>query len=276
MSTSVTELHPVEVDLLCALAEVEAPFPLDVPSTGTTQRERQLMFGAAREQLAARGLADDRGPLGVAHEFVRMLRTSLCALDMVLAVGEQTLGAVVMVDDTWSVIAVQRPDVPGKIIAMRATTLDESIGELIGMIPRLGAANAPAFTLPLRPIRAVFGKLTDGYDEDSGEQPTMVSVAELDDMLYASGVDAAVSHRMMTNLRTVTGSGQVGLARRPDITRDWQRGGDEIRWLDTPRGRFRLVGGDEGGDGADWVGVNPFSPQDLRAALRELAAQARG
>ena len=63
-------LHPVEVDLLCAFAEVEAPFPLEIPASGHTDVEQRAMVRSAREQLTSRGLADDNGPLGVAEDFV--------------------------------------------------------------------------------------------------------------------------------------------------------------------------------------------------------------
>jgi hypothetical protein len=55
-------LHPVEIDLLCELAEVRPPFPLRIPSTGTTVTGRRQVFAAARDLLAQRGLASDRGP----------------------------------------------------------------------------------------------------------------------------------------------------------------------------------------------------------------------
>ena len=97
-------LLPVEVDLLCVFAEVEAPFPLDIPATGVTGIEQRMRFRDAREQLTDRGLADENGPLGVAEDFVFLLRSSTGVLDMVLATEKLDL-------------ARRAADAPGRVAA---------------------------------------------------------------------------------------------------------------------------------------------------------------
>jgi hypothetical protein len=275
--TSLTDtaiLHPVEVDLLCAFADVEAPFPLDVPSVGTTDRERRMLFGAAREQLTARGLADDRGPCGVAESFVRLLRTATGTLDLVLANGSATVGAVVLVDGESAVLATQRPDQPGQTVAMRAMPLDHAVGELVTMVPMLGPAAVPAFTLPMRPLRRMFDAMTARLPGDNRPaQP--FSVSEMDDLLYECGIDEQFARRLTSTLRPVIGSGQAGATQRESMFADWRRIAREIRWVDTPRGRVRLSGGDTQTEPADWISVNPFTQHDIRTALRELAAHLR-
>ena len=75
---------------------------------------------------------------------------------------------------------------------------------------------------------------------------------------------------MVTHLQPVLGSGQAGVAKRDDTEDQWHRAGDELRWVDTPRGRFRLA------EDGEWISVNPFAVDELRATLRRLAATVRG
>jgi hypothetical protein len=67
----------------------------------------------------------------------------------------------------------------------------------------------------------------------------------------------------------VLGNGQVGVARRDDSEDQWQRVGDELRWLDTERGRFRLAGDEE------WMSVHPLPRDEIRDEIRKLALRTR-
>src|SRR5882757_1069196 len=96
-----------EIDLLCAVADVAPPFPLRVPATGGSVRERRRVLRAAGERLAARGLADERGPLGVAEAFTHLLRSGTTTLDLVLATGDDVLGAVLLADRGVAVLTTQ-------------------------------------------------------------------------------------------------------------------------------------------------------------------------
>jgi hypothetical protein len=73
------------------------------------------------------------------------------------------------------------------------------------------------------------------------------------------------------NLREVVGSGQAGAARRTGGHGGWRRLGDDLRWIDTGRGRFRLSQHDD----SEWASVNPLARNDVRLVLRELAARVR-
>src|SRR5256714_12500369 len=89
-------LDGAELDLLCTFAGVAAPFPLQVRSAGPGNEARLASFRAARERLTARGLADERGPLGGADTFVRLLRTCAGPLDLGRSVGPVPVGAVLL------------------------------------------------------------------------------------------------------------------------------------------------------------------------------------
>jgi hypothetical protein len=256
-----TPLHPVEVDLLCVFAEVEAPFPLEIPASGTTDAEQRSLFRSAREQLTARGLADENGPLGVAEDFVFLLRSCTGVLDMVLAKEEVLLAAAVLVHRDEALLVTQDLASDDGMIAMKAATLDEAIDDLARLVPRVEAPVTAPFSLPRRALEAAFSALVD-----RGE-PLLAQ--EIDEVLAAQGIDDRVARRMVSTLQPVLGNGQVGVARRDDSEDQWQRVGEELRWLDTDRGRYRLAGD------AEWMSVNPLPRGEIRDAIRKLALKAR-
>lgn len=255
-------LHPVEVDLLCVFAEVAAPFPLEIPSSGTSEVEQRSLFRSAREQLTDRGLADENGPLGVAEDFVFLLRSSTGVLDMVLAKEELGLAAAVLVHRDEALLVTQDLLEPDNVVRMKAATLDEAVDDLIRLVPRAEVPLTAPFSLPRRALSAAFDAMMDRTEP--------LTAQETDEVLRAQGIDDRIVRRMVTYLQPVLGSGQIGVARRDDTEDQWQRVGDELRWLDTERGRFRLAGDDE------WMSVNPLSRDDIRAEARKLARRTRG
>ncbi len=257
-------LHPVEVDLLCVFAEVEAPFPLEIPSTGSTDYEQRMMFRDAREQLTERGLADENGPLGVAEDFVFLLRSSTGALDMVLATEKVGLAAVILVHRDEALLVTQDLADADQLVRMKAVTLDEALDDLMRLVPRVEAPLTAPFSLPRRAIEQAFHSMTD-RPEDAG--PLLSQ--EVDELLRQHGVDDRVARRMVSHLQPVLGNGQIGVARRDDSEDQWQRIGEELRWLDTERGRFQLAGD------AEWMSVNPLPREEIRTELRRLSTKTR-
>ncbi|ALG06702.1 ESX secretion-associated protein EspG [Kibdelosporangium phytohabitans] len=262
-------LHPVEVDLLCTFAEVQPPFPLTIPDTGLSEPERAVMFRAAREQLARRGLADEDGPLGQADEFAHLLRFGDGVLDLVVAEEKTTVAAVVLHYRGDALIAVQRAADPSGTVVLRQATLDRAVDELCAIVPRLDPASATPFTLPRKALQAAFEALLADLPTEDGVRPRKLPPRVVEEILAVHGVDDRVSRRMVQYLQPVLGNGQAGVARRSGPGDDWHRCGDETRWLDTGNGRYQL-GGDE-----DWTSVNPLSGAEIRAALRKLAAALR-
>lgn len=254
-------LHPVEVDLLCVFAEVEAPFPLEIPSSGQSEAEQRSLFRSAREQLTARGLADENGPMGVAEDFVFLLRSCTGVLDMVLAKEELLLAAAVLVHRDEALLVTQDLASDDGMVRMKAATLDEAIDDLARLVPRVDAPLTAPFSLPRRALEAAFSALIDR------DEP--LTAQEIDEVLAGQGIDDRIVRRMVSHLQPVLGNGQVGVARRDDSEDQWQRVGAELRWLDTERGRFRLEGD------AEWMSVNPLPRDEIRATIRKLAMQTR-
>jgi hypothetical protein len=254
-------LHPVEVDLLCVFAEVEAPFPLEIPASGETDVEQRAMFASAREQLADRGLADANGPLGVAEDFVFLLRSCTGVLDMVLAKEELALAAAVLVHRDEALLVTQDLASEDKMIRMKPATLDEALDDLVRLVPRVDAPLTAPFSLPRQTLEAAFQALV------ARDEPLMQQ--EVDEVLRSQGIDERVTRRMVSYLQPVLGNGQVGVARRDETEDQWTRVGDELRWLDTERGRFRLAGD------VEWMSVNPLPRDEVRSEIRRLALKTR-
>ncbi|HEV2781881.1 MAG TPA: ESX secretion-associated protein EspG [Actinophytocola sp.] len=252
-------LDAVEIDLLCTYAGVPAPFPLRPRSVGATEVERRMHFGAARERLAARGLADERGPLGVAEILVHLLKSCPTALDLMLAIGARRLGALLLAHRGEALLAVCELDGPDHTAGLIALPPDDAVDELLLLLPELDAAKITPFTMPRGALVKVYRELLNRGRGGMGRY-------ELDDLLGAHGIDERLADRMVTQLQPVLGNGQAGLARRAGYAGAWRRVGEELRWLDTERGRLRL------GGNAEWTSVNPLFPNELYSAIRQLAA----
>lgn len=268
-------LHPVEVDLLCAFAEVEAPFPLEIPAAGDTEIERRHRYSDAREQLTARGLADENGPLGVAEDFVFLVRASTGVLDLVLAKEKPTLAAAILNYRDEALLVTQDLASPERMLHMKAARMDDALDDLMRLVPMVDAPLTAPFSLPRKALEDAFHAMIvnlpdpDPDDPDRIPEAPRLTAEQLDDLLRRHGIDDRVVRRMVSHLQPVLGNGQAGLAVRDDSEDQWQRVGEELRWLDTERGRFRLAGD------ADWMSVNPLPRDDIRAELRRLASKTR-
>lgn len=261
---SAVTVGAAEVDLLCTAAASAPPFPLRVPSAGTTTDERRAVLRAAGENLAARGLADERGPLGVAEAFAYLLQDAVMTLDLVLSVGENVLGAVLLARQDLAVLTTQELGGTGSL-CMAEMSLDDAVDELLRLIPDHEAAFTAPFSLPKAALDRVYRVLLSRKGDPLGRD-------EFDELLVANGIDDRLARRLVTHLQPVLGNGQMGLATRAGYANQWQRVGPELRWLDTGRGRFQLVEGDDGG----WLSVNPMHGNDIAAAVRGLALSLRG
>lgn len=255
-------LDAVELDLLCKFAGVAAPFPLRVRASGATGDERLALFALARQRLAARGLADQDGPLGVAAIFVRLLRTGVTVLDLMLSIRERQLGAVLLGHQGEAVLAVADPDDAEPTARLVALPLDDAVDELLLLVPELDAPRITPFTLPRPALAEVYLALL--------ERKSPLDTHELDELLRAHGIDDRLANRMVSQLQPVLGSGQCGLAERGGYAGEWRRFGEELRWLDTDYGRLRLAGTNE------WTSVNPLFANDLAAEIRRLASSVGG
>jgi hypothetical protein len=136
----------VELDLLATHAGVRFPFPLRVPEFGRIAGEREVLLAAAGVTLRARGLAGERGPLGVAAEVVTALREHRGVVDLVLVGADAVVGVVAMVYRSWALIC--RQPLTGNGMRIRRIAQNTLADELYAMVPEVEAATAMPITLP--------------------------------------------------------------------------------------------------------------------------------
>ena len=265
-----TALHPVEVDLLCAFAEVEAPFPIDVASAGEDEVERAVLYREAAEAMRDRGLADERGPLDVAEEFVYLLRACTGVVDMVVHTESGTRSVAVLTARDDALLVHQDTADQFGMVRMLPTTVDDAVSRLARMVPQAETPLTAPFTLPRRAVQNAFQEMVSRLPADGGD-PVPMSADQIDELLGRSGISDRVSSRMVAALTPSVGSGQAGVALRDETEDQWRRSGPELSWLDTPRGRYRLAVAEDDA----WMSVNPLSQADLRAELRALALRVR-
>ncbi|WP_260195111.1 ESX secretion-associated protein EspG [Actinophytocola gossypii] len=202
-----TRFGLVELDLLAAHAGVRFPFPLRVPEFGRIAGEREVLLAGAGMTLRARGLAGERGPLGVAAEVVTALREHRGTVDLVLAGPGTAVGVVALVYRSWALFCRQplTGDLAENGVLVRRIAQHALADELAGLVPEVGTATTMPVTLP----------------PDDPDPEVLDELGRL--------------------LPELTGAGQLGASRR-----DAGRSGTGLSWLDGPRGRLRVHRADDG------------------------------
>ncbi|MEV8443869.1 ESX secretion-associated protein EspG [Actinosynnema sp. NPDC051121] len=236
-----------ELDLLTTHAGVRMPYPVRVPCYGRTGAERAAVLAMAGATLAARGLADENGPVGLAAELVTALRARQRTVDLVVTgvdggpVGVLGLrhGPVALV--CRQVLTRERANV----VTVTRLARDELADAVYRDVPRLPGALVVPISLDAGAVAAA-GRST-GVTRDGLRAVTA-----------AAGGDPDELDRLANLLPTVTSRGQLGATSSGRRT-------DELSWLDGPSGRVRV---DRGGDG--WVSVNPLHPKDIHRFIHRL------
>lgn len=247
----------VELDLLAVHAGTRLPFPLRVPSFGRIAQERRQLLADAAGTLAARGLATDRGPTGVAAALVAALRRHRGTVDLVVVEGTSVTGVVALVDDRGAVVC--RQSIGG---AAGPVVVDRVPGSawteaLLSDVPRIAAAPVMPITVP----PGVVGDATRLLENTAGIAAPAQRIRAL---VRERGGDEGIVDALVDLLPSVTGRGQLGaVVRRPGEPADRRL---EVSWLDGPRGRVRVNTDDNG-----WLSVNPLRHVELVRALREAA-----
>jgi len=101
-----------------------------------------------------------------------------------------------------------------------------------------------------------------GIDDDHERE------LRLRDLVRDHGGDPSALDPLSGLVATVLGRGQLGATRRAGA--DTVRAGDELSWLDGPRGRVRISSA-----AGPWVSVNPLHRTTLRHTLDRLSLTAR-
>jgi hypothetical protein len=237
-----------ELDLLTTHAGVRMPYPVRVPCYGRTGAERAAVLAMAGATLAARGLADDTGPLGVAAELVAALRgPRQSTVDLVVTgVDGGPVGVLALRHGSTALVCRQTlTRGHGTPVAVTRLDWDEVADELYRDVPRLPGALVVPISLDAGTVAAA--------GEGRG-----VTRDGLRAMSAAAGGDPDELDRLADLLPTVTSRGQLGGTGAGRRTL-------ELSWLDGPSGRVRI---DRGRNG--WVSVNPLHPKDIHRFLHQL------
>jgi ESAT-6 protein secretion system EspG family protein len=251
----------VELDLLATHAGVPLPFPLRVPSFGRIEAERAALLGVAGRTLRMRGLADEVGPLGMADELVIALREHRGTVDLVLVGPEGADGIVALVYRSSALLCRQRVTDPAAPVAVRRIPDTALAAELLALIPDVAPAKSMPISLPVRAMRQAAAAV-HGIEDDHDRE------LRLRDLVRDCGGDPGGLEPLSGLVSTVLGRGQLGATRRAGA--EGARVGEELSWLDGPRGRVRVSGATD-----TWVSVNPLHRATLRHTLDQLSLTTR-
>ncbi|ONI83611.1 ESX secretion-associated protein EspG [Saccharothrix sp. ALI-22-I] len=220
-------LTPRELDVLWHHLDLgRLPYPLDVPSQGSTEEERKRL---REEVLAAYGEPDPR-LLGL----LRLLGNHEVAVDAVAHV-DRAVRAVAVSNGERGALAVIDSGSIG-VLEIRPTALARSIVEVL---PDGSAGPGSALSLRLETLNAAVA-LQDEQPDDDEDDP-WGSGGELDEReaLQKAGLsreDATVVSELATS--RVAG-GQFGVMVGGGYRRE--RAGALITWFDTHQGRYLMV-----------------------------------
>ncbi|WP_156753542.1 ESX secretion-associated protein EspG [Actinokineospora pegani] len=139
----------VELDLLATHAGRRFPYPLRVPEFGRIAGERDVLLAAAGVTLRSRGLAGERGPLGVAAEVVTALAEHRGAIDLVLTRPDGAVGVVALVYRSWTLVCSQPlSGDPATGVRVRRVAQSALVDELMRLVPEVEAAVTMPITIP--------------------------------------------------------------------------------------------------------------------------------
>ncbi|SFT08952.1 ESX secretion-associated protein EspG [Saccharopolyspora flava] len=242
-------LSAAEFDLLFAALELgRPPYPLQVPSLGTTMRERAERTEEAFRELARRGLATDG------------------ELDPRLASALRLL-----VDHDAAVDAVGHRDGPIRALAAvnhRSGVVAELVGEelrLTEIRPTALALSAVAVLPPSEPgqqraISVPADALEKALAEDD-DDPFGGDVEE-DVALVKAGLSPQEAAVVLDLAHTRRAGGQFG------VSRGTRRATTLVTWFDTDQGRYLMVGKDA------WLSIAPADNKKIEHRLADVLAEA--
>ncbi len=243
-------LSHLEFDLLWEdLGSGTPPYPLEVPSHGATEQERDALGADVLRTLTEAGLADgvDVGP-------------DLEDLFGLLAHGVLSVDALVFRPTPWRVLATARGGRGVLAVLNDREVVLEPVTDLAAAVTRVvGDAHAgPGDQLQLP--KPVFHAAVDAYTE-SGHHGLERALAKAD--LTGRGTRAITT--LVDSPRRATGQlAATGPAGRSGV----------LSWTDTAAGRYAMA--TERTGGTEWVRISPADTAWLARHLSTLLAAVSG
>jgi hypothetical protein len=232
------------------------PYPLELPSPGTTYGERAEIVAQIWARLAERGVVGHgpqrRLPADM-DEALSVLESGRVVIDGIIDLGEQ-VGLLAARDDVRAALVMQRDEDIRLLATMDAALLS---GTLVELLPRVPPAHGQPVSLPYRLFTDVLGKLARGE----------IGSLEFEQSLRAGGVGAR-------DVRWIAGlaQGDQSHAVQFGVNIDGRRVG-VLSWYATEQGGV-LVTRQKASEG-DWVTITPSDPARVIARLDELAGTRR-
>lgn len=249
-------LSPAELDVLWHDLELgRLPYPLDVPSLGSTMEERARLRLTVLEGLIQRGLAHDRRLL----DLLRLLADHQVAVDAVASMDRRPVRAVAASDGNQAVLAVVDEEQIG-IVEVRPTALAKSI---VGVLSDGSAGPGSAMSLRLETLAAAVALQDEPNENDDPWGDEDLDEKQSLQRAGLSKQDASVLSELAEN--RVAG-GQFGVTRRGENRYRNERAGVLINWFDTPNGRYLMVR--ENG----WLSLSPTDNERIANRIDSVLA----
>jgi hypothetical protein len=238
------------------------PYPLELPSPGTTHDERSEIVATVRTGLAARGLTgEDGAPRPELADALTLLATSDVLIDGHLVLAEHIRLVAARSGDRAAMTLQLR-----ERLIVRAVAGPRLSAALTELLPATPPAPGQSLSLPYQALEEALRRLGEGGGGWEFEQALRAAGVRGQDVRWMAGLATAGGRS--------TGA-QFGVTLRHGI--EGNRDGGERR-----DGVLSWYATEEGGvvihrqDGGDWVTVAPGDAARLIGRLDELTAHAAG
>jgi hypothetical protein len=249
-------LSPAELDVLWHDLDLgRLPYPLDVPSLGSTMEERTRLRLAVLEGLARRDLANDHR----LRNLLRLLAEHEVAVDAVANVEGRPVRAVAASDGDQAVLAIIDEDLIG-LVEVRPTALAKSI---VGVLTDGSAGPGSALSLRLETLASAVALHDEPEESDDPWGDEDLDEKQALQRAGLSKQDAAVIGELAEN--RVAG-GQFGVTRRGGGRYRANRSEVLVNWFDTPQGRYLMVR--ENG----WLSLSPTDNERIANRIDSVLA----
>ncbi|MEU0883182.1 ESX secretion-associated protein EspG [Lentzea sp. NPDC005914] len=245
-------LSPREFDVLWhELRLGRMPYPLDVPSEGDTEQDRQVLRDRTLEELRRRGLVENHR----LEEYLRLLDDHEVSVDAVAGL-DRTVRALAVSNGARAVLAIIDEDQVG-LLAIRETGIAR---EIVRVLP--DGEPGPGTAVNVR-VEALQDAVAIQEAEEAGDSDDLWGAAdEVDDQaaLQQAGLSSQDAKQFGELAANRVAGGQFG------VTHGQQRSGVVINWFDTHQGRYLMVNSD------GWLSLSPTDNDRIATRIDAVLA----
>jgi hypothetical protein len=230
-------LTPVAMDFLWeSLSAGELPYPLDVPSHGTTMDERSELRHRVLADLRAQDVLDGAGRVTpYVEDWLTLLARGTHSIDCVF----KGTSALAVGDGRQALLATQNDEG----LLLRKIDPGALASSIVALLPPCGRGTEQSITVPASELDAL-----------AAGRPAGRSTTDRQVLKALSQQEKRQAGQLAVNARNPMG----GRKRSPVLS-----------WFDTESGRY-LTYNNRGRDGTDWITIAPADAPTLRARLGEL------